>query len=149
MDRAPVLAVATLVAFSVLARAEEKKPPAPSPVPIPYPNVATSTSAAQAPRDAASGQATGKRIYKPVVFTKEWGAAILLDDGRTFRVNRETGAVLFGDGAQGARPETGHVPPDGTYRLGGGATGNVVVRGGKVVTLPTSVATPRAATKTK
>jgi hypothetical protein len=27
------------------------------------------------PRDAASGQATGKRMHKPVTFIKEWGAA--------------------------------------------------------------------------
>jgi type VI secretion system secreted protein Hcp len=27
------------------------------------------------PRDAASGLATGKRIHKPVTFTKEWGAS--------------------------------------------------------------------------
>ena len=27
------------------------------------------------PRDAASGQATGKRMHRPVVFTKEWGAS--------------------------------------------------------------------------
>jgi len=27
------------------------------------------------PRDATSGQATGKRIHRPVVFTKEWGAS--------------------------------------------------------------------------
>lgn len=27
------------------------------------------------PRDAASGQASGKRMHKPVTITKEWGAA--------------------------------------------------------------------------
>jgi len=27
------------------------------------------------PRDGASGQATGKRMYKPVIITKEWGAS--------------------------------------------------------------------------
>ena len=27
------------------------------------------------PRDAASGQATGRRQYSPIVITKEWGAA--------------------------------------------------------------------------
>lgn len=27
------------------------------------------------PRDATSGQATGKRMHRPVVFTKEWGAS--------------------------------------------------------------------------
>jgi type VI secretion system secreted protein Hcp len=27
------------------------------------------------PRDAATGQATGKRIHKPIVITKEWDAA--------------------------------------------------------------------------
>jgi len=29
----------------------------------------------QAPRDIATGQASGKRQHKPVVITKEWGAA--------------------------------------------------------------------------
>jgi type VI secretion system secreted protein Hcp len=28
-----------------------------------------------APRDAASGQSTGRRLYRPVVITKEWGAS--------------------------------------------------------------------------
>jgi hypothetical protein len=27
------------------------------------------------PRDAASGQASGKRMHKPITFVKEWGAA--------------------------------------------------------------------------
>jgi len=27
------------------------------------------------PRDAATGQASGKRIHKPISFTKEWGAS--------------------------------------------------------------------------
>lgn len=29
----------------------------------------------QSPRDAATGQATGRRIHQPVTFTKRWGAA--------------------------------------------------------------------------
>jgi type VI secretion system secreted protein Hcp len=29
----------------------------------------------QAPRDVATGQATGRRMHKPLVITKEWGAA--------------------------------------------------------------------------
>src|SRR5580658_5519479 len=29
----------------------------------------------QSPRDAATGQAVGKRQHKPIVITKEWGAA--------------------------------------------------------------------------
>jgi type VI secretion system secreted protein Hcp len=33
------------------------------------------TSAAAAPRDAATGQASGKRQWQPIRFTKEWGAA--------------------------------------------------------------------------
>ncbi len=32
------------------------------------------TYAAQSPRDAATGQASGKRQYKPVTIVKEWGA---------------------------------------------------------------------------
>ena len=31
--------------------------------------------ASQAPRDAQSGMATGRRMHKPFVITKEWGAA--------------------------------------------------------------------------
>ena len=31
--------------------------------------------AVTSPRDAASGQATGRRQYSPIVITKEWGAA--------------------------------------------------------------------------
>jgi type VI secretion system secreted protein Hcp len=27
------------------------------------------------PRDAATGQASGKRVHKPILFTKEWGAS--------------------------------------------------------------------------
>jgi type VI secretion system secreted protein Hcp len=33
------------------------------------------TYGVESPRDAASGLPTGKRQHKPVVFTKEWGAA--------------------------------------------------------------------------
>ena len=29
----------------------------------------------QSPRDAATGQATGKRVHKPITVVKEWGAA--------------------------------------------------------------------------
>jgi type VI secretion system secreted protein Hcp len=29
----------------------------------------------QSPRDVATGQASGKRQHKPIVFTKEWGAS--------------------------------------------------------------------------
>lgn len=86
--------------------------------------------------DAASGQATGKRMHKPFTFTKEWDRKMTLADGRVFVLNSQTGEVRFGDGLHGGRPEAGAVPPDGTYRSGGGAAGNVSVRGGKLVTLP-------------
>lgn len=33
------------------------------------------TYSVKSPRDAASGQATGKRTHKPVTFVKEWGAS--------------------------------------------------------------------------
>ena len=33
------------------------------------------------PRDAASGQATGKRMHKPFTIVKEWGAATPAADG--------------------------------------------------------------------
>ncbi len=32
-------------------------------------------SEASSPRDVATGQASGKRIHKPILVTKEWGAA--------------------------------------------------------------------------
>jgi hypothetical protein len=133
-------ALAAFLALALAARAAEKTPPPSGPVPIPYPNTSTTTSAAS--RDAASGLPTGKRMHKPYVFSKELDVKMPLADGRTFVVNKQTGQVVFGDGVQGRRPETGDVPADGKYRLGGGASGNVEVRGGKLLTVPTAVPTP-------
>jgi hypothetical protein len=105
--------------------------------------VSSTTSSAVA-RDAASGLPTGKRMHKPFVFSAS-DRKIALADGRTFVVNAQTGEVVFGDGVQGKRPEAGSVPKDGTYRVGGGAAGNVVeVRSGRVVKIPTPVPTHAA-----
>jgi hypothetical protein len=81
-------------------------------------------------------------MHKPFVLSAS-DRKMTLADGRTFVVNSQTGEVVFGDGVQGRRPETGDAPKDGTYRLGGGASGNVEVRAGRVVT-PTPVPTPAA-----
>jgi type VI secretion system secreted protein Hcp len=35
----------------------------------------TFSSEVASPRDAATGQASGKRIHSPITFTKQWGAA--------------------------------------------------------------------------
>jgi hypothetical protein len=137
------LALAALLALGAALRAEEKVSPPAGPVPVPYPNTSTTSSAAASPRDAASGLPTGKRMHKPFVFSAS-DRKIALADGRTFVVNAETGAVVFGDGVQGKRPETGGVPKDGKYRLGGGAAGNVEVRAGRIVT-PVPVPTPSPA----
>lgn len=123
MKRTPAIAAA-LFALAGAARAAEKAPPPGGPVPVPYPN-------------ARVFSASDKKIN--------------LADGRTFVVDAQSGEVVFGDGAQGRRPETGKVPKDGHYRTGGGAAGNVEIRAGRLV-LPTPVPTrvpTRAATKAK
>ena len=50
------------------------------------------------PRDAASGQATGKRMHKPVTFIKEWGAASpqLMKMKPTYDVKTLKGARMSG-----------------------------------------------------
>ena len=136
MRSARVSTLAAVLALGATLGADEKAPPPPAgPVPVPYPNTSTTSSAAT--RDAASGLPTGKRMHKPFVFSAS-DRKITLADGRMFVVNAQTGEVVFGDGVQGKRPETGDVPKDGTYRLGGGAAGNVHVRAGLIVT-PTPV----------
>jgi hypothetical protein len=132
-----VSAAAVLLASGVTLRAAERTPTTPASVPVPYPNVAMTASPAA--RDAEGGVPTGKRMHKPWV-TSASARKVALADGRVFVVNAETGEVVFGDGVQGTRPETGNVPIDGKYRLGGGAAGNVEVRSGRIVT-PTPVPT--------
>ena len=142
MQRARVSALAAFLVSGMTLCAEEKTPLAP--VPVPYPNTpATTTSAA---RDAQSGLPTGKRMHKPYVFSAS-DRKIALADGRTFVVNAQTGEVVFGDGLQGKRPETGAVPLNGRYRLGGGSAGDVEVRAGRILT-PTPVPT-RATARVK
>jgi hypothetical protein len=137
MRHTPVLAL--FVACAALRAADKLPTPTPGgPLPIPYPNAGAAASAS--PRDPASGLATGKRMHKPWV-TSASARKVPLADGRVFVVNAESGEVVFGDGVQGKRPETGDVPKDGKYRLGGGAAGNVEVRSGRVVT-PTPSPTP-------
>jgi hypothetical protein len=148
-----LLVAATGTAFVALSRAvpaEEAKPAAPAPVPIPYPNTSSTSSAIVSPRDTASGLPAGKRMHKPYVFSAS-DRKISLADGRTFVVNAQTGEIVFGDGVQGKRPETGAVPTDGKYRLGGGAAGDVEIRAGRIV-IATPVPTPvpaRATSKAK
>ena len=121
-----------LLAFAGRVSAEEKAPAGPGPVPMPYPNVA-----ATAPRDAASGQASGKRQHMPVRMRAYFDQSIRLADGRVFLLNTKTGEVEFGDGTKGDTPPTGEVPIDGAYRKGNGET--LHVKAGRLVT---SRATP-------
>ena len=147
MRSARVSTLAAVLALRVMLGADEKAPPPPAgPVPVPYPNAATASSAVVSPRDPASGLPTGKRMHKPFVFSAS-DRKIPLADGRTFVVNAQTGEVVFGDGLHGKRPETGEVPKDGKYRVGGGAAGDVEVHAGRVVT-PTPIPV-RAAPKVK
>lgn len=46
--------------------------------------------------------------------------------GQTYRVDRDSGTVHFGDGVQGARPITGKDNVSATYRSGSGTMGNLV-----------------------
>ena len=57
------------------------------------------------PRDAATGQASGKRMHKPVTFVKEWGAATpqLSQMKPTYDVKAAKGARVAA-GAEGWRP---------------------------------------------
>ena len=128
---------AIAAALFVLARAAacggQGSGSAGGPVPVPYPNTTTSASAPrrERPPDGSGLPSRGNARARK----------INLADGRTFVLNAETGEVVFGDGVQGKRPETGNVPMDGKYRLGGGAAGNVEVRSGRIVT-PTPTPTP-------
>jgi hypothetical protein len=138
---ARVSALTVLLVSGAALRAAEKAPAVPAPVPVPYPNAATTASSAA--RDPQSGLPTGKRMHKPYVLSAS-GRKFTLVDGRTFVVNPQTGEVVFGDGVEGRRPETGKTPGDGAYRLGGGSAGNVEVRDGRILSL-TPVPTPAAA----
>jgi hypothetical protein len=57
------------------------------------------------PRDSATGQASGKRMHKPVTFVKEWGAATpqLREVKPTYDVKSIKGARVAA-GAEGWRP---------------------------------------------
>jgi hypothetical protein len=123
---------------------EPARTPAPAgPVPVPYPNVVSATA-----RDAAGGLATGKRIHKPFA-PSAFDRKIRLADGRVFLSNSRTGEVVFGDGTEGKRPPTGEVPPDGKYRTGGGAAGDVEVRAGRIVTPVPTPAVAKAPARTR
>ena len=54
----------------------------------------------KSPRDSASGQATGKRMHKPVTITKEWGAATpqLMQVKPRYDVKAAKGARMTSDG---------------------------------------------------
>ncbi len=49
------------------------------------------------------------------------------DQGKVYRVDRESGTLQFGDGKHGARLESGTDSISSSYRSGGGKAGNVVV----------------------
>ena len=55
--------------------------------------------AINSPRDAASGQASGKRMHKPITITKEWGAATpqLMAVKPTYNVKEAKGARMTPD----------------------------------------------------
>jgi hypothetical protein len=52
------------------------------------------------PRDASSGQATGKRMHKPLKIVKEWEAAtpLLREGGPTYNIKELKGARMAADG---------------------------------------------------
>ena len=54
----------------------------------------------KSPRDAASGQASGKRMHKPVTITKEWGPStpMLSKVKPTYNVKSVEGARMTSDG---------------------------------------------------
>jgi len=54
----------------------------------------------KSPRDAASGQASGKRMHKPITITKEWGPAtpMLSAVKPTYNVKNMDRARVAGDG---------------------------------------------------
>jgi len=54
----------------------------------------------KSPRDSASGQASGKRMHKPIRFVKEWGAATpqLSAVKPTYNVKNMEGSRLASDG---------------------------------------------------
>ena len=54
----------------------------------------------KSPRDAASGQASGKRTHNPVKFIKEWGAATpqLMAVKPTYNIKEAKGARVTSDG---------------------------------------------------
>jgi hypothetical protein len=54
----------------------------------------------KSPRDSASGQASGKRMHKPITITKEWGPATpMLNKVRpTYNVKSVEGARMASDG---------------------------------------------------
>jgi hypothetical protein len=52
------------------------------------------------PRDASSGQASGKRMHKPMKIVKEWGPAtpLLREGGPTYNIKEMKGARAAADG---------------------------------------------------
>jgi len=127
-------AVAALLA--VPAGAVAAAPPTATPIPHPPSTVSNLAS----PRDAASGQATGKRVHKPFPLRTYYDQTVPLKDGRVFLLNSESGEVVFGDGVQGRRPEPAGTPPDGTYFLPDGTPRRIL--GGKLVKTPPPTKTP-------
>ena len=92
------------------------------------------------PRDAASGQATGKRQHKPLRIRTYYDQSVSLSDGRLLLVNTRTGENELGDASQPGMPPLGEALPNGTYRKKDGSL--LVVKAGLVLKLPTPTPTP-------
>ncbi len=65
-------------------------------------DIQTAEYSIKSPRDAASGQASGKRTHKPVTFVKEWGATTpqlaKVRPGYNVKQNNGARAAATGDG---------------------------------------------------
>jgi hypothetical protein len=134
--RAAVLAAILTVPGIVLAVEPAATPQPPSSGPGTSPH-----SSIKSPRDAASGQATGKRQHKPFRIRAYYDQSIVLFDGRVLLVNSKTGEHELGDASQAGTPPTGEVLPNGSYKKKDG-TPLVVAAGLVVVKLPTPTPTP-------
>jgi type VI secretion system secreted protein Hcp len=82
------------------------------------------------PRDATSGQAAGKRMHRPIVFTKEWGASSPQFYAAAFS-NELLSSVLF---EFYATSPSGTQVVDHTIKL----TNAIIVETGQSILLPQS-----------
>lgn len=112
----------------------------PAATPQPKTPPANPDAAIKSPRDAASGQATGKRQHKPIRFRPYYDQAVQLNDGRVVLVNTKTGEVEFGDASEAGTPPIGEAPPNGTYKMKDGSP--LVIKAGVVLKFKTPTPTP-------